>query len=397
MQSQELKHSIEKFDIQRKLDIQHFKYMEGLQKTFVNDFPIKTIQGLSLDEYIEGKGSHTSFCYRLERQLGVIGDMRGSTVAVFVVYYSKKKSTYLFTKKIGSVADEYEALANVKNEIIKLIRAGKAKDFKSILSNRLADLFKYKVLGTYYPNEYLNLYSHRHLNYFIGELGLNPKGKTILNKQNILFEFKNSDSLMKIWSNFEFNSFLYTTYGRPPSNDDEEQKQEALPAIEKVVPEIIDLNIDKVSEERFSKKKGIAKPNYQEQHERNNRLGKRGENIVFNIEKNFFRDNDFDLKKLKHSSEKDDRLGYDIQSLDKNKKTKYIEVKATRRKKGDTNFIITENEKEKAERLENYFIYIVFEAHTTRPKIWRIEEPFKKHIGKLVLIPINFRVVIKIK
>ena len=402
MKSEELKHSIEKFDIQRQRDVQYFNGLESLQKAFVQDFPINVVKELTLNEYIEGKRSHTSFCYRIERQLDKIGNMRGSTAEVFVVYYGKKgkgsEYKYRFTKKLGQVADEYEALSNVKSEIIKLIKAGKKNDEKAIHSNRLADLFKYKILGTYFPNDYLNLYSHRHIDFFIGELGLNPDGKKILDKQKTLLSFKKSDELADKWSNFEFNSFLYTTFGRPPSNDEQEQKQGALPAIEKVKPEIIDLSIDEISKDNNrTKGKGKAKPDYKEKLEKNNRLGKRGENIVFNIEKEFFKQKGFPIEKLIHSSLNNDRLGYDIQSLDIDGKTKYIEVKATQRQKGNANFIITENEKEKAENLDNYFIYVVFEANTTRPKIWRIEEPFKKHKSKMKLQPINYRVEINVK
>ncbi|MBE9468621.1 MAG: DUF3883 domain-containing protein [Bacteroidetes bacterium] len=401
IKSKELKHSIEKFDIQKQLDSRHFVDFGLLQQAFVQDFTINRIKELTLDDYIEGKGSHTSFCYRIERQLDKIGNMRGSTAEVFVVYYGKKgegsESKYRFTKKLGQVANEYEALSNVKSEIIKLIKAGRTKDENAIHSNRLADLFKYKVLGTYYPSEYLNLYSHRHIDFFISELGLNPNGKRILDKQKVLLLFKESDELMVKWTNFEFNSFLYTTFGRPPSNDEQEQSQGALPAIEKVKPEIIDLSIDEISKDNGIKGKGEAKPNYKEKADRNNRLGKRGENIVFNIEKEFFKQMGFPIEKLIHSSRNDDRLGYDIQSLDIDGKIKYIEVKATQRQKGNANFIITENEKEKSENLDNYFIYVVFEANTTRPKIWRIEEPFKKYKSKLKLQPINYRVEINVK
>lgn len=397
MLTTELKHEIEKFDIQRQKDVSHFVRLKELQQGFVSDFQINDILSLKLDDYIEGKGSQTSFCYRLERQLGEIGDMRGSTVAVFVVYYSKNKSDYLFTKILGEPIDEYDALTKVKEEIVKLISAGKERNHKAIINNRLSDLFKYKILGTYYPDEYLNLYSHRHLNYFIGELDLKPKGKTVLEKQNILLEFKNSNELMKVWSNYEFNSFLYTNFGRPPSNDDEEVAQGALPPIEKVKPVLINLVIGQAPDSNPKKNKGAAKPNYKEQQERNDKLGKRGENIVYNLEKEFITSNGFNKDLLIHSSKDDDRLGYDIKSVDESGNTKYIEVKATRRKKGDTNFIITENEVDKAEKLENYYIYIVFEAHTTRPEIWQIKEPFKNHKDEFNLTPINYRVSISVE
>ena len=94
MQTQEIKHKIEVFDIQRQRDIEYFKRLEALQLDFVNDFTTKRIKNLSIDEYVEGKESRSSFCYRLERQLDDIGNMRGFGVTVFVVHYSKKNSRY---------------------------------------------------------------------------------------------------------------------------------------------------------------------------------------------------------------------------------------------------------------------------------------------------------------
>lgn len=102
MLTTELKYEIEKFDIQRQRDISHFVRLKELQKGFVSDFQINDILSLKLDDYIEGKGSQTSFCYRSERQLGEIGDMRGSTVAVFVVYYSKRNLTTFLQKYLVS-------------------------------------------------------------------------------------------------------------------------------------------------------------------------------------------------------------------------------------------------------------------------------------------------------
>lgn len=396
-----LKYSIEKFELKRQLDAAHFQHLQHLQQAFVNDFPVDVIQELQIDGYIVGKRSNSTFCNRLERQLEVIGRMRGSTSSKFVVYYGvngeDKEHKYRFTAKLGKVSNEHEAFSRVKNEIIELITAGKENNRIVIKSNRLSDLFKYKILGTYYPTKYLNLYSQRHLNFFIGELGLNPSGNTVLEKQDALFEFKNSDSTMQKWSNYEFNSFLYNVIGYPPSNDEEEKAKDALPPIDKVKPVFVQLDILQSDKTGKPKHGGAGKPDYEEQQERNNKLGKRGENIVYNMEKLFLAKNNLPIKELEHSSKTNDRLGYDIKSLDEKGNTKFIEVKATRKQMGNANFIITDNEKEKAESLENYYIYIVFEAHTLTPKIWQIKEPFKEHQDKFLLTPINYRVEITVK
>lgn len=399
--SKELQHKIELYDLKRQLNAPHFKYLNEIQSQFVADFSIDTIKELNIDDYVIGKGSPNSFCYRLEQGLSVIGDMRAGTSTKFVVYFGKKgiegNRKYRYTNRLGKPIDELDALSKVKTEIVTLITAGKNKDIDSINRNRLSTLFKFKILGSYYPDQYLNLYSHRHLNYFIGELGLNPESKTVLGKQDTLLAFKNENTLSKNWSNYEFNSFLYSQIGYPPSNDEEEVEKDVLPPIDKIKPEIVTLAISDHIDTGTKDTKGKAKPDYKEQQERNNKLGSRGENIVFNWEKSFFKRQKYSLGQLEHSSKLDDRLGYDIKSLDENGVLKYIEVKATRRTKGNANFIITDNERLKAEKLDNYYIYVVFEAHTTRPKIWQIKEPFKGLQEKFKLSPINYRVEINVK
>ncbi|MBE9466878.1 MAG: DUF3883 domain-containing protein [Bacteroidetes bacterium] len=76
---------------------------------------------------------------------------------------------------------------------------------------------------------------------------------------------------------------------------------------------------------------------------------------------------------------------------------KYIEVKSTRKKVGITNFIITKNETEKAKKLKNYYIYVVFEAHTLHPKIWKIKKPFKLHKDLFLITPVNYKIEINIE
>ena len=252
------------------------------------------------------------------------------------------------------------------------------------------------MLGTYYPDKFLNIYSEEHLNWFIAELGLNNTSKHIYDKQTVLLDFKASEKTTDAWSNIVFNYFLYFTFDAPSAKKEENKKLNLLPPIEKVIPELVNFEIVENKNKKESSNKGPAKPNYKEQQDRNSRLGKRGENIVFNWEESFLKQNNLPLSKLNHVSLKNDRLGFDIESLDKEGKKKYIEVKATHREMGDANFIITYKEKEKAEKLDNYFIYVVFEAHTLNPKIWQIEEPFKIHQNKFKMSPVNYRIEITV-
>jgi len=400
MNTQDLKNLIEKFELLKINEKYKFDEFEKLQSKFVNDFRIKNIEKLSLDEYIIGKGNKNSFCYRIERELAEIGNMRGSRSNIFVVYFGKNGKDvdykYRFTKKLGNISNENEALKAVKKEIISLIVSGKTNDVKSIYKNKLADLFKYKILGTYYPDNFINIYSKNHFDYFLGELGINPVGKTIIDKQISLLKFKNEDESMKYWSNYEFNRFLYYYIGYPPS--DKDFLTVSLPPIEDIKAEEIQLEFDEAQQLKAPNKNiGVAKPNYEEIHERNNRLGKRGENIVYNFEKDFLNKNGLDVNEVEHSSLNDDRLGYDIKSIELDKTTKYIEVKSTRNSVDNTTFYLTENERIKGEELQNYYIYIVYEAHTKKPKIWKIRNPFQKINKSIKLEPTNYRVTILTK
>ena len=105
MPEEKLKYSIEKFELKRQLDAAYFQHLQNLQQAFVKDFSVDTIKGLQIDEYIVGKGSNSTFCNRLERQLEAIGRMRGSTSSKFVVYYGvngeDKEHKYRFTNKLS--------------------------------------------------------------------------------------------------------------------------------------------------------------------------------------------------------------------------------------------------------------------------------------------------------
>ncbi|WP_206458258.1 DUF3883 domain-containing protein [Anaerovorax sp. IOR16] len=99
---------------------------------------------------------------------------------------------------------------------------------------------------------------------------------------------------------------------------------------------------------------------------------------------------------VKHIAAEDDGAGYDILSYDEYGKEMKIEVKSTKAKIGDANFYLSDNELTKAKQVDNYWIYIVYEADTSNPKIWKIKNPFlQKDIVKIV--PTQYKVAINVK
>jgi hypothetical protein len=114
-----------------------WKRAKELQTEFVHDYPLKRIPSLLLDEYAIGKGpSNRSFCYRLEREMDMLGRILGSPADRFGVYYGKAKSSrnsskdYQFAKRWGT--NYVEAFTAVKQAIVDLLNAATIGDSQAI-------------------------------------------------------------------------------------------------------------------------------------------------------------------------------------------------------------------------------------------------------------------------
>ena len=80
-------------------DLARHEELEELRTEFVKKFPRFKIPSLTFDEYVQGKGSKSSFCYWVERKLTDLGHIQGATADKFGVYYSKERNSYRFVKK----------------------------------------------------------------------------------------------------------------------------------------------------------------------------------------------------------------------------------------------------------------------------------------------------------
>lgn len=397
MISEDLKYKILSFDDDLQKGKNLFEEKEALLRKFINDFPILGINDLSFDQYVIGHGNHSAFCHRLERELGKIGGMRGSNSSVFGLYFGKlgkdKVKKDRFTKKYGSTKEL--ALKNILTEITNLLIAGGKNDLKVIENSKIAELFKYKLLGTYFPSKYLNLYSYKHLDFFITMLDIEFNATTFIEKQQLLFDLRDNTPIMNKWSNIEYNFFLYKNW-RPPSDKTKLQAKAFFDENFIFTPEIVDLEIlplvlDGAS---FDQNEKSGKPDYKKIYERNRKHGKLGEMIVMQHENEIL--GKYNLK-ANHISLIDDFKGYDIESFEMDGTPKLIEVKSTTGKVGVTNFIISSHELERAKKLLNYHIYIVFEVNTKTPKIWKLGNPFINNPENVLLTPINYAVFINSK
>lgn len=383
----------------------------ALRREFVRKFTPDKIRCMKLDEYIEGKGSTDSFCYWVERKLDLLGRIRGSFSTMFGVYFDIDDNDYWYAQKYGN--DLQSAFRRIKQEILSLLKAGNDGDLSAIENNLLPPMFKGKILFLYFPDKYLNIYSTDHLKHYLRVLDLDTEAlvkKDAVYLREELVRFKNSDSDMKNWSLDVFGHFLYTYY--PPIIEKvttiKKGKKSTVSRVKEEFPttddyEYVDLDIDfaSVSDPTFHRNKGIAKKvDYEKQAKEYRKKGDRGEKIVMNAEIHRVMEEchlpeAVAKKKVIQRSRKSDSYGYDILSLNPDGSERYIEVKATAGKVGDLDFYYTQNEFETAQEYkDNYYIYIVFDIQSRKPKIWRIQNPFEQ--GDLEMKPVQYKISINI-
>lgn len=384
------------------------KNLYKVRDSFVRYYTPKRINEMPLDHYAIGNylpKRGYNFCYTLERNLDGLGRIIGATSIKFGIYYGKVRSDqtdkYRFSKKFGTTKDA--AYEQVKKSIIELITAGKKEDIKTIINNRFSPMFKGKILSTYFPDKYLNIFSDEHLEYFLMKLNLDTEEliwSDAVVKRDALVEFKNNDSEMKNWSLDIFSSFLYETFGRPARENETSDKRKGVlndyrtpdfPTI--IKPEWIEMNIEEPnSVPPKAKTKPKSNPDYEKEARKLKKYGDRGEKIVLDMELDKLSKKPNLAKKVKKA--KYDYLGYDIKSYEENGTPIYIEVKATTSKVGSANFYLSANELEKAKELPNYKIYMVFDILSTKPKVWVIPNPFKPKNNKVSMIATSYKVTI---
>ena len=378
------------------------------REAFVEDFTLKRIAMMSLDEYVIGRGDKSSFCYRIERELGPLGHITGQPSNKFGVWYSKQNGDYKAEPRFGD--DISEAFGLVKDYIIELIEAGSREDFDTIIKNPISAMFKGKILSTYFPETYLNIFSKAHLKHYLIALNLDTidlmQQDPVIMRQ-ALVDFKNSDQDMKHWKMDMFAAFLWSHYPGAPINPEETAvkwpwlKKPEFPQIGKI--KFVELKLASDAGGSYGEPKATSSksPDYEAEAASAKELGDRGEHIVMEAEIERLM-NERGISKMKasklvkHVSRESDSYGYDILSVNPDNSPRYIEVKATQGKVGDMTFYYTANELATAKKYSKaYYLYIVYEITSKKPKIWILQNPFLK--DELKLVPIKYKVNLKTK
>ncbi|QZN88986.1 DUF3883 domain-containing protein [Vagococcus lutrae] len=320
-----------------------------LVDSFVNDYSPEKIKNLTLLEYAGKVEEGRSFSYRLEFETKIVGNISGqSGIDKFGVF--KKGKKYKHTNRYGDNLEE--AFFNVKNEILQVIDASKNCDYDTISNSMLAPLIKYKLAYMYNQTEFLSVFSKKHLQRCVNNIfGANYSDKySEIELQKILLEEKNNFHATADWSNYKFSKCIYDIFGL---KDNKLKNNWSLEKEIEVNTGILE-SFDSQSSYMVS-----GKIDYLSEHIHKCNVGLYGEQLVLKYEKEKLENlGKKELSdKVTQVSLNDDSLGYDILSFDENGNEKYIEVKTTR----GTNkyFYITENELNKANKLDGYMMYLV--------------------------------------
>src|SRR3989338_1888604 len=333
--------------------------LEEKRQKFLKLFPKEKLEDLKIENYALQKGeaeSKTSFCYWLENELKELGNIHGATARKFGIYFGVSKSEpdeykWRITSRFGNSKEE--AFNNIKLAIVSLLNAAENNNIEEIRKNPLSNLFKGKILSTYYLEKFLNVFDDKHLEYFLDKLDLiYSDSDDEISKREILINFKNNDSIMSKWTIYEFSKFLYDSFGRPSKKEEAPnelkeylENKKDYPNIKGVNAEFVDLNINPENIELGRKEtRSFGKVvDFEKENKINRLLGNRGEEVVFNLEKKHLESiGKKELaNKVKWVSKEDDSLGYDILSFEEDGTEKYIEVKSTNQSHtSNANFLI---------------------------------------------------------
>lgn len=376
------------------LSLEHEQQLEDKRNEFIKAFPMDKLHSITLDEYALGTDSaKESFCYWIETILKELGDIHGAPSFKFGVYYGvrgeDKEQKWRWNKWTNN---DFEV---VKNELCALLEAGASDNYSLILKNHLSPTFKGKILAMYYPDRYLNIYSEKHVNYFLRKAFNDYSKQDLETAKQKLLDYKNYHPLMANWSNLRFTYFLYQAFfdvNEIKVDDDEEtvsfDSKQLFPIETKNTYESL-------QRKKSSKRNKInTKPDYEQLARLNATIGKTGEEAVVLFERNRLKDvGRIDLAdKVEWVSLRSDSFGYDVSSFNVDGSPKHIEVKTSSNSKDEVHFYISAYEYEKLIEDEYYEIYYVFNLHSKQPKVYYLDSKMLREKFDEVAIPVTYRV-----
>lgn len=247
----ELHKLIESFE--ESYSAKYFDNLEVLRKNFTKSFSKEKIKRMSLNEYIIGKQTKTSFCYRIEIELKELGGIQGGVASKFGIFFNKASKSIRCTKRYDG-----ENFSLLKEDILSLLEYGERKDYESIKNSSISPMFKGKILAIYFPEDYQYLFSENHLDEFIEWFEYDISNfSSLLDKQIFIGKLKEEDDILSNFSNLKYMHFLeYALHndseykGLKLSTEDEFLLQEQI--LDEKLLDLVMNKIEKKREKNFS-------------------------------------------------------------------------------------------------------------------------------------------------
>jgi hypothetical protein len=153
----------------------------ALREEFVRRFPKDKLSEMSLEQYALGLESKDTFCYWVEFKTKPLGDVRGTPVKKWGVYWDKNQKEWRYIK---AYKDENDALSKIKTGLQELVTAVKSDSLDGPNLDRIGQHFsnalRCKPLTLYFPEKLLPIFSLEHLMYFLRCFGASPKGPMVI-------------------------------------------------------------------------------------------------------------------------------------------------------------------------------------------------------------------------
>jgi AAA domain (dynein-related subfamily) len=148
--------------------------LRKLRDEFVRRFPKDKLASMSLEDYAEGLASKDSFGNWVEFKTKDLGDMRGSTVHKWGVWWDRKAKEWRWTSVYRNEHEALERMTNGLQEMVSTVDGGNL-DGPALdeLGERVlgsSNSLRCKPLSLYFPKHFLPIFQPQHLMHFIESL-----------------------------------------------------------------------------------------------------------------------------------------------------------------------------------------------------------------------------------
>lgn len=234
-------------------------YANTLRNTFVEDYPIQSLNSILLEDYVlakEGYGNEKSFCRRIRYELEPVAHMGNVWPDVFGIYLKNGTQLTLSKTLQNKFGDDFDAaFSYIKEEMVLMLLAVENDDYQAIENCGLNRSLKYKLLIIYYPEKFVPVCTQSTLDEYCIRIDMSFDNKEEMAYRNMrLVQWKNTNERINTWDNFtlmRFCDWLWRSNQRIEESFEDNEK--CIEIVEKVEDEIEQLQLDGESKEAFVK------------------------------------------------------------------------------------------------------------------------------------------------